>query len=109
MGKQTYQDNFRVVLYPNLIGNCAYMRIPERLIEPDEARRRKYYQDAAREIASQARRHVDGCTVAVESDTVEVCEWCGCTWTEGDSPHNGGCCDKDCEVMEATEVDDDND
>lgn len=104
MGKQTYQDEFRVVLTPRRIGDCGYVRVSDRFMEPDEAKRRKLYEEAANEIAAQARRHVDGCTVEVESSRVEVCEWCGSTWTEGNSPHNGGCCWRDTEVFEQCEA-----
>ena len=58
-------------------------------------------QRACKKIAEQVKRHVDGLAgVNVVWDTEETCEHCGATWTEGDSKHNGGCCDKDYEVYE---------
>ena len=63
------------------------------------------------EIASQIRRHVDGLPssrdrgVSVEWTEALYCEHCGSTWSEGEnSPHNGGCCAKDCDVLEAHEA-----
>lgn len=44
-----------------------------------------------------------GAQIITERET--VCEHCGSKWTEGDSPHNGGCCEKDCIVYEAEEAD----
>jgi len=52
------------------------------------------------DIISQIRRHVDGTgVVSLKYDTEDVCSFCGAEWTEGDSPHNGGCCDKDIEIQ----------
>lgn len=64
---------------------------------------------ALNEIRQQIRRHCDGlASVTVQYDAECVCEHCGAKWTEEtSSPHNGGCCDKDCENMpdEQTGVD----
>jgi len=56
-------------------------------------------------IVCQIRRHVDDIqTPWVSYDIEETCEFCGSKWTEGDSPHNGGCCHQDCEVFEKQEA-----
>lgn len=56
------------------------------------------------DVVNQIERHVDDITsVNVEEVYENVCEYCGAKWTEGpNSPHNGGCCDEDCKVFEAT-------
>ena len=92
MGKKTEHDNFRVVL-----------GVPHPGYFSDDAIREKAERRAADELAAQAKRHLDAASISVESDANDVCEWCGGTWTEGNSPHNGGCCDKDLEVMDKTE------
>ena len=52
-------------------------------------------------------REIDSAEAAIEFaigvEWDSVCEWCGAIWTEGDSPHNGGCCDRDCAVFYAVE------
>lgn len=41
---------------------------------------------------------------SVLQDAEPVCEFCGSKWTEGvDSEHNGGCCDKDTDVLRKIE------
>ena len=71
----------------------------------------EYIRDCE-DIAKQVRRHVDGLPsyrgrgVRVEWTNALYCEHCGSRWSEGEkSPHNGGCCDKDCEVLYANEPD----
>ena len=60
--------------------------------------------DLLSQIRDQIIRHVDGVSrnsVNLMVDVESVCEHCGSAWTEGkDSPHNGGCCEKDCEVFD---------
>lgn len=57
-------------------------------------------------IAKEIHRHVDGIrTISVETEAEYLCEFCGAVWTEGDSPHNGGCCDEDVAVMEGVDTD----
>ena len=104
MGRKTYQDNFRVVLYPRRLGHLYGVRVSDTFMEPDEERRRKHYKSEAEDLQQQAKRHTDAGSVDLESDTVEVCEWCGSTWTEGNSPHNGGCCQRDSEVADRCEL-----
>lgn len=56
-------------------------------------------------IIDQIKRHVDDVnyTELVEESHLE-CEFCGYKWSEDpDSPHNGGCCGKDADIMEQTE------
>jgi len=56
-----------------------------------------------KEIVEGIKRHVDNVgSVVLAYDTEQTCEFCCNPWTEGDSPHNEGCCDKDIELMEAT-------
>lgn len=56
-------------------------------------------------VKSDILRHVDlddRNGVYVKRETEDQCSHCGSAWTEGDSPHNGGCCDEDCAVMEGS-------
>ena len=78
----------------------------------DEATARERYEEFSldeylsdcKAIAQRIRRHVDGFgSVSIEKTTEDVCSFCGSKWTEGDSPHNGGCCDEDEAVMIAEE------
>ena len=39
----------------------------------------------------------------VYSRACHKCEHCGSPWTEGDFPHNGGCCAEDCKVFDKSE------
>ena len=53
------------------------------------------------EIVQAIKRHVDLLGhVATKCHRIDVCEFCGRTWTEcSQSPHNGGCCDEDAGLM----------
>ena len=65
---------------------------------------RDEYKSEGERIIAEIRRHVDDCSCEYIVETEEVCEWCGADWTEdADSPHNGGCCQQDREVMEMTD------
>lgn len=97
------------------IYNCAYLEVAiERPAWSDGELRRlpsfrkinpKQWISAAKDVADQIKRHVDGVSsITIEPDTDEVCEFCGYNWTEGDSPHNGGCCEKDAEVLAAVDA-----
>ncbi len=90
--KITRCDNYRVEVTPEtpwFIGDKTPRQIHER------------WRDACEEIAAQIRRHVDvdKRAVSVLWDQTPVCSFCGAEWTEGDSPHNGGCCDEDTKLI----------
>ena len=59
---------------------------------------------AAKDVQEQIERHCDRVeSCSIEFDNEDVCEFCGSNWTEGDNPHNEGCCDEDGKVMIAVE------
>jgi len=99
MGKKTVRDNFLVEVEPRGPGDygCCSISGKQRTEAESEA--------ICQEIAEDIRRHVDnlpswrGRGVTVTWDSHEVCEHCGAPWTEGDAPHNGGCCAEDCKVF----------
>lgn len=101
MGKKTEQVNHRLVIYPQHPGDFGFCHIGGMKRDADETVR------ILEEMQQQVLRHVDGVrsrNVQIENDIEETCEFCGSAWTEGKSPHNGGCCAKDCEVFEAMEI-----
>ena len=104
MSKQINKTNIHVEVCPRSLGDYGFIRTRGR-----ERTEKEAIADCE-EIARDIRRHVDGLPsygnqgVCVIWDKEEVCEHCGWAWTEGDSPHNGGCCAKDIEVLEATEA-----
>jgi len=91
MGHITQVEGFRVVIEPKDIHGREF----------SEAESRR----ACEEIIAQVRKHVDGVgLVLMKYDESIVCEHCGWLWSEtGDSPHNGGCCEKDILVYEKEE------
>lgn len=110
MGKKTVEYNYRVEVVPRSPGDYGFMRIyggPLSEQTTEQARQDAEY------LADDIRAHVDKSLVpsygdrgiSVVCDTDEVCEFCGWTWTEGDQPHNGGCCAKDADIMEKEEED----
>ena len=47
-------------------------------------------------IAADIRRRVGGIkSVSIETESEEVCEFCGSPWREHGNTFNGGCCDDD--------------
>lgn len=95
MSKKTIYDNFRVVVYPQRLGDLGCVSVSDSLMCDSEEDRQRQYRDRAHEIKEQIRRHVDNAgIVSVEFDTNEVCEHCGYRWTESGN-YNGGCCDED--------------
>jgi len=104
MGKQINKADIRVEVRPRSLGDYGQFRISNGR-ERTEAQAITDCED----IAEQIRRHVDGLPscrdrgVDVVWDNEEVCEYCGRAWTEGDSPHNGGCCKEDIKVLDAPE------
>jgi hypothetical protein len=63
-----------------------------------------YERDELKRMEIEIRRHVDDAGVEQHVIMQDTCEWCGAIWTEGESEHNGGCCDQDIEVMERCEA-----
>lgn len=101
MAKTTVVEEIHVLVEPRRIGDLGAVSVSDRLLEPDEAKRLKEYRRRCASIVEDVRRHVDDVgDVRVEEVVEEVCEHCGSLWTEGDSPHNGGCCHEDAEAME---------
>jgi hypothetical protein len=99
--KTAVRENYRIEIYPPHPGNFGICFISSVTRTDEETVR------MLEEMKSQIERHVDGVrrnSVNIVHDTTDYCEWCGSKWTEGDSPHNGGCCDKDCEVMDGIET-----
>lgn len=96
MSMKRKKINFRVEVfpYPPWIAGCDEKSVDEKYIEACEA------------VQREVRRHVDNIESALVSwDVEKSCEHCGRAWTEADdSPHNGGCCDKDMEVFGLSEA-----
>lgn len=92
--------NFRVEVTPRAPGDYGICFIGGQTRTEEETR------SVCNDLIQQIRRHVDGIDSAVlVYDVEKTCEHCGWQWTEGDeSLHNGGCCDKDCEVMDSLEL-----
>jgi len=89
--KKLVEENVRVVI------DVDY----NQFIKDPEARF-KDQKNTAAWLVEEIRRHCDGHTsVNIEWDSEERCEHCDATWTEGDSQHNGGCCDNDCDILDA--------
>ena len=87
------RQNYRVVVEPDIRFN--WRRTGESQKDYDK-RISDLARIAADNIAAAIRRHVDGYgSIYVESDSNPLCSHCGATWTEGDDPFNGGCCDGD--------------
>jgi len=49
-------------------------------------------------VIDQIKRHCDDIE-DIDFELTYICSFCGAAWTEGDSPHNGGCCDEDVLLM----------
>lgn len=88
MGKIIKKENIRVEVYPEKYsyGICIINT------EKDEFEQCKI-------LEKQIKRHIDDCHTCLTYDTNEYCEYCGAIWTE-DTPHNGGCCSKDIDLMD---------
>jgi hypothetical protein len=97
MGLKKTKVNFRVEVTPRAPGDFGICFISGQTRTEEETR------SICIDLIQQIRRHVDGIDSAVLVFDVErTCEHCGWQWTEGDdSPHNGGCCAKDCDVMDS--------
>lgn len=99
MGVKKTKVNFRVEVTPRAPGDLGICFIGGQTRTEEETRA------ICNDMIQQIRRHVDGIDSAVlVYDVEETCEHCGRQWTEGDSPHNGGCCDQDCEVFDRCEA-----
>lgn len=97
MSMKKTKTSFRVEVTPRHPGDYGICFIGGETRTPEEERR------LCEEIAEQIRRHVDGINKpCVTWDVEKTCEFCGYGWTEADdSPHNGGCCNQDCDIMDA--------
>lgn len=96
MGFKRVKNDIRVEVEPRHPGNFGWVSISG--CERSEAETISICESIVQDI----KRHVDDIQDArVVYHTELVCEHCDSIWTEGeDSPHNGGCCFKDCEVYE---------
>lgn len=95
-------DGYHVEIEPKRLGDLGCVSMSDQLIEPDVKRRVQEYKKRCEDIIRQVKRHIDyiGYAQLIEESHLE-CEFCGYKWGEDpDSPHNGGCCDKDIEIMD---------
>lgn len=54
----------------------------------------------AKELLDEIQGHRWGRRAEIRREVSSFCSFCGRVWTESkDSPHNGGCCDRDVENM----------
>jgi hypothetical protein len=92
MGCKTTKTNFRVEVY------VQYVHFPSTAINYTDQQR----INDCKVMLGQIIRHVDDVdnhASGIVWDTEKRCEFCGSDWTET-TPHNGGCCQKDIEVMD---------
>lgn len=100
MAKKIRNVNHRLVIEPPHPGDFGLVHIGG--ITRDERETLCLLENMRDQIV----RHVDDVRsrdIRIENDIEETCEFCGRPWTEGDSPHNRGCCHRDEEVMLAHE------
>ena len=101
MGKKKVITEYYVKIEPRRLGNFGIVSVPDSYVSNDIM---KDYYNTCKDIVEQIKRHVDDIGwVGVMNESEEVCEFCGLAWTENNSLHNGGCCDKDIEIMDALE------
>ena len=83
--------------------NCCYLTVELTDVGLYRLRGRtpEGWRAAAKELRDQIERHCDSGRIDIETDSDDLCEFCGALWTEGDDPHNGGCCAEDIKVLEA--------
>jgi len=102
MARVIKECNFRVEVSPRGRGDFGFASIGGLQWTPEDELR------ICKNIEADIRRHVyDIGRTDIVFDSEEVCEYCDADWSEGDSPHNGGCCQKDIEIMEEMEKDHD--
>jgi hypothetical protein len=78
--KITRKENFRVVIYPKSLGDYGGIKLPDSHFRNNE-QIQKDYETRCKEIAEQAKRHVDNIhSVDVEYDTVTKCSHCNLNW-----------------------------
>jgi hypothetical protein len=103
MGKKKIITDYYVRVEPKRLGNFGIVSVPDRYVSNNIL---QDYYERCRDIVLQIKRHVDDIDWAgVINESEEICEFCESAWTEGDSIHNGGCCDKDIEIMDNLEKD----
>lgn len=98
--------SYHVRVEPRRLGDLGVASVSDSLIESDEEKQVEECRERCEAIAEQVKRHVDLVgSVTIRTETEAVCEHCGSDWIhDSDSPHNGGCCEKDWEVYEALEA-----
>lgn len=101
MGKVSKVVDMWVVVEPKSLGDFGFCSIGGYAVEDNV----EEYRDRCNDIISDIKRHVDNAdTPYIHFECEKTCEFCGAKWTEGDdSPHNGGCCEEDIAIMEATD------
>lgn len=105
MAKEKRILSYSVHVEPQRLGQYPSGSISDRLIEPNDERRLELYRERCQEIVEQLERHVDNVgSASVQAEAEDVCEHCGAGWTEATDIHNGGCCDADCDAMDAAKA-----
>lgn len=91
----------KVEVEPRRLGDFGMMVMGDHAVEKDKNKRGQMYVELCEDIAKEIKRHVNSIgSIHVIPETEEVCSYCGADWTEPkDSPHNGGCCSKDCKFI----------
>jgi hypothetical protein len=91
MAKLTQEQSYKVIVEPSF----------SRTVDSSKALRRR-----CEEIISDIKRHVDSIgNIYMEIEYSYTCSFCGRDWTEKPSSlHNGGCCNEDCEILDACET-----
>lgn len=93
--KKTIQTNYRVVVEPRRIGNLGFVHVSDSWFGDEEKISKEYY-DLCNEIVENIERCITNTgSVYIESDKIDVCEFCKSYWTEDSDEYNGGCCDND--------------
>ena len=93
--KITKRDNFRVVVEPRGLGHLGWVRTSDSFLYPDEMERGKEYAARCEDICNDITRHVDNVgRVYVESDSQEVCSFCGRDWELDDDDGLPTCCNE---------------
>ena len=103
MGKKNNRSNFRVEVYVRHPGDFGMCFIS------GDSRTEKQREKECQNLLDDIESHVDkslvpsrGTIGSVVWDNEPTCEFCGAQWTEK-TEHNGGCCDKDTELMNKVE------
>lgn len=103
MGKKTESIDYRVIVEPRARGDFGFASIGGLEWTPEQEKR--ICEDIIEGIKKAARADIieDAGRVTLDYEKTEVCEYCGSPWTEGNSPHNGGCCEDDEAIMKQSQ------